>query len=249
MSDLANTYRFFVAPTMLQGEMVHIADRELAHQLGRVLRLRPDDRILLLDGQGEACEVRLTAIEREAFAGHIERRFTAGGEPPLRITLYLALLRGERFEWALQKGAELGVARFVPVHCARSLPNERTDERRLTRWRRIVREAAEQSCRGLLPEVTPPQAFSAACAESVGEQALLLWEGEAPPLGSYLRSLGATPGAVAFYSGPEGGFTEDELTCARQRGIIPVSLGPRILRAETAPLAAVAALCYEFELS
>lgn len=247
---LPNTRRFFVPPEALRDEHVRLSDPDLARQLGRVLRLAPGDHVLLLDGLGMAAEVELTAIERDGVTGTVVRREAASGEPPVHLTLYLPLMRAERFEWAVQKGVELGARRLAPTHCARSLPADRSDARRLERWRRIAREAAEQSCRGVLPEVGAVQSFEAAVESAAGaDLALLLWEGQAPHLRSVLRAYrGAWAGrAIHILSGPEGGITPDELTCARERGIIPVSLGARVLRAETAPIAATAMVLYEVE--
>lgn len=250
MMSIPNTYRFFVPPESIRGNTVVLSDAALVHQLARVLRLRPGDRVLLLDGLGSAYEVALTALERERVIGTVERQAPAPGEPSVALTLFVALLRPERFEWVLQKGTELGVSAFVPVQCARSLPADRADERKLARWRRIVREAAEQSCRGRLPALVEPQPFRPACAATAAaDLSLLLWEGEAEPLRTVLRALSPPRGdhtpSLAVLSGPEGGITPEELTTATEHGIIPVSLGPRILRAETAPIAAAAAIFYE----
>lgn len=247
MTELGNTYRFFVTPGALNGDHVRLADADLARQLARVLRLRPGDRVLLLDGLGMQYEVALTEIGREHVAGAVIRRGPAGGEPAVAVTIYLALLRAERFEWALQKSVELGAMRIVPVRFARSLPGERADERKLERWRRIVREAAEQACRGRLPELAAPLDFAAACAEAASADVrLILWEREAPALPARLRTA-PQPATIALFSGPEGGISEAELTSADAHGIMRVSLGPRILRAETAPIAALAAIFYQYE--
>jgi 16S rRNA (uracil1498-N3)-methyltransferase len=239
-----NTFRFFVPPEALAADEVRLADQGLAHQLGRVLRLGPGDRVLMLDGLGAACEVEILALARDEVRGRVLARAAAPGEPPVALAVFLPLIRPERFEWALQKCVELGAARLVPVACARSLPADRADARKLERWRRIVREAAEQSCRGRLPELEEPVPFAEACARaSAADLAVILWEREAPPLTGALRSrvaAGATPGSVAMLSGPEGGVTDEELKAAEACGIMPVSLGPRVLRAETAPIAAAA---------
>lgn len=242
---MKNTFRFFVAAAALATDQVQIDDPALAHQLGRVLRLAPGARVLLLDGQGSSCEVELTALTRTGLSGLVRTRTAASGEPPLQLTVYLALMRPERFEWALQKCVELGAARLVPVSFARSLPADRADARKLERWQRIVREAAEQSCRGILPEVSSPLSFADACAQAAtAALPLLLWEGTAPLLRERLRARLPVP-TLSLLSGPEGGITAEELTAALEHGIMPVSLGPRLLRAETAPLAAVAAIMYE----
>jgi 16S rRNA (uracil1498-N3)-methyltransferase len=244
---IANTYRFFVEPDVVATDQVQLGG-DLARQLSRVLRLRPGQRILLLDGQGMQYEVELTAIERDTAVGRILQRDPAGGEPAIALTLYLPLIRPERFEWALQKSVELGVATIVPVPFARSISAPRNDTRKLERWQRIVREAAEQACRGRLPTLVDPVDLPQACRQAaVADIAVVLWEGRAPALREHLRKH-PHPKTIAVLSGPEGGITPEELTLAHEHGIIPVSLGARILRAETAPLAALAAIFYEFDL-
>ena len=253
---IANTYRFFISPKAIQGDIIQFDDADLAHQLMKVLRLRPGDRALFLDGEGNAYTVVLTELQRTSVTARVEERTEASGEPLLHVTLYVALLRAERFEFVLQKGTELGVSAFVPVQFARSLPADRADEHKLARWRRIIREAAEQSCRGHLPLLGSPISFNTACAQATSaDLALLLWEGKAAPLRAILRqdlaqqasSKRDNPQTIALLSGPEGGITTDELTSAAEHGMMRVSLGPRILRAETAPLAAAVALFYELE--
>lgn len=251
-SHIPNTHRFFVAPAALASDEVSIHERDLAHQVGRVLRLRPGALVLLLDGAGNACTVRLTEVGRDHVAGQVEQRKQASGEPPFFLTLYVALMRAERFEWVLQKGTELGAGAFVPVVCARSFAHDRPTGQKQHRWQRIVREAAEQSCRARLPTIPPLHSFAEACAcAAAAGPAFLLWEGDGttavPSLRAAMRARQAHPPALALLSGPEGGIAPEELTIAREHGIMPVSLGPRILRAETAPIAAAAAIFYELE--
>ncbi len=264
-ADIPNTYRFFVPPDTVGGDSIVLTDAALAHQLGRVLRLRPGSRVLLLDGQGMAYVVTLTELGRERIGGHIEQRLAAGGEPRIEVTLYTGLMRPERFEWVLQKGTELGVTAFVPVLSERSLPAAQASPRKLERWQRIVREAAEQSCRGRLPRLLPPQPWEHACQQAArADLALVLWEAAnddtpAHPLRALLcppaptspdfisPQTPAAPASVAVLSGPEGGITQTELTSATGHGIMPTSLGARILRAETAPVVAAAILFYEFD--
>lgn len=254
-SAIPNTYRFFIAPDTINNDVVTITDAALIHQLRRVLRLRPGNQVLMLDGQGTCYTVVLTEMGNTRIIGQIEQQQPAQGEPAITVTLYSGLLRADRFEWVLQKGTELGVSHFVPVQWSRSQSADQINERKLTRWEKIVREAAEQSGRGRLPEVRPPQPFERACQQAAhNDLALLLWEGAADkPAPRSLRAVLRLPGAlrpaisVAILSGSEGGITAEELTTATGHGIIPVSLGPRILRAETAPIVASAALFYEFE--
>lgn len=252
MDSIANTYRFFVPPSAIDAGTIALADSTLAHQLGRVLRLGVGDTILLLDGLGTAYQVTLTTLNREHIIGEVTAQAPATGEPAVQLTLLAGLIRAERFEWLLQKGTELGVSHFVPVIWERTQPGSRPNQNKLTRWQRIIREAAEQAGRGLLPTLSAPLPFAAACEQIASvERALVLWEGNpeqpAPLLRQILRQLNHPPATIALASGPEGGLTSAELTTAYEHGMISISLGDRILRAETAPIAAAAAVFYEFE--
>ncbi|NJL04606.1 MAG: 16S rRNA (uracil(1498)-N(3))-methyltransferase [Chloroflexaceae bacterium] len=262
---ISNTYRFFVPPATLTAAQATLTDADLVHQISRVLRLHTGDQLLLLDGQGHAAVATLTQISRTAVQVQLAERMAAGGEADTDITLYVGLMRAERFEWLLQKGTEIGVATFVPVLWQRTQASEQTGARKQERWQRIIREAAEQACRGVLPTLHAPQPIAQVYATLPPDvPTLLLWEGPqtaapaaptpAPPtpsLRSTLRQLAApaplAPRQIAVLSGSEGGITPEELTAGLRRGIIPVSLGTRILRAETAPLVAAAAILYEWE--
>jgi 16S rRNA (uracil1498-N3)-methyltransferase len=243
----SNTYRFFVAPDTLQGATALLDDADLVRQIGVVLRLGPGDRIVLLDNSGAEHLAVIERIERGRIAARIEARTPATGEPRVELTLYPALIRPERFEWILQKGTELGATAFAPVVCARSLVEGGSAAKRQARWERVIREAAEQSRRGRLPALLPPQPFDAACAAQRHDLALLLWEVEGAlglrtALAAQAGTLGGVHPSIGIFSGPEGGLTPDEHRTALRHGIMPVSLGSRILRAETAPIAAAAAV-------
>lgn len=251
----SNTYRFFVAPEAIEGRAVAIDDPGLIHQLSHVLRLAPGDRITLLDNSGWEYIVALEHVDRDQVRGAIEQRRLADTEPRLKLALYVALLRGERFEWVLQKGTELGVTAFVPVVCQRSVIDDIADisGAKVERWERIVREAAEQSRRAKLPKLRPAMLFETACEHAVRRsRAFVLWEGDgATSLRALLRdqpgaAAGAAPFSISLLSGPEGGLTESELATAVMYRIGLASLGPRTLRAETAPLAAAAAVLWEY---
>lgn len=244
----SNTYRFFVTQ-QIDGDTITLDDRQLAHQLGNVLRLQPGDEVVLLDNSGWQHVVALTQLGRAQISGTVLRHSPASGEPQTRLTIYLGLMRSERFEWALQKCTELGAATFVPTQCERSAAAD-VSERKGERWSRIAREAAEQSRRGRLPMIKDTRTFADACADATQHDlALLLWEGDGvSSLRQTLRekTTHARIRTVALLSGPEGGLTDAEFQTAKAQGVIPVTLGPRTLRAETAPLAAIAAILYEF---
>jgi len=243
-------HRFFVPPEVLTHDPVMLTG-EPAHHIGRVLRMRPGDRVLLLDNAGWAYEVELTRFERNRVEGRIVRKAPAGGEPQTRITLYQALLKGHGFELVLQKGTEVGIAEFVPILCERCIMGGLADMegRRQERWEKIIRGAAEQSHRGRLPILRPPAPFAQALPQAArADLCLLPWE-EAHGLS--LRgaieahsAAGGKPRSISLFIGPEGGLSAEEVQLARGAGIQPVTLGPRILRAETAGLVAAAAILY-----
>jgi len=269
----SNTYRFFVDSGAIHGRDVLLEDSELAHQIGTVLRLRAGEKITLLDNSGWQHVVALHTVERGRVAGTVERKELAGGEPRTKLTLYVALMRPERFEWVIQKGTELGVSAFVPLICERSTiaDADELSANKLERWNRIMREAAEQSRRGKLPRLAPALFLPAACDQAAQRgTALLLWEGGGvPSLRSVLQNAerggrgvseqagdhGSPPHprtpapphpfSVALFSGPEGGFSAGEFETALRYDMIAVTLGPRTLRAETAPIVATAAILYE----
>jgi 16S rRNA (uracil1498-N3)-methyltransferase len=235
------TQRFFVPPGSIVGDEITF-DSAATHQLRNVLRLRPGARVIVLDDTGIEYEVTLTSLDRAAALGRIRAQHRSPAEPRLSLTLYQSLIKGDRFEWVLQKGTELGVSRFVPLSSQRTVSRDpERIERRRPRWERIIREAAEQSRRGRLPHLSPVTPFAEACGESVHahEVALLPWE-EASDVGlsAALRALPTEVGSIALLIGPEGGFASAEVALAREHGIRIVTLGPRILRAETAGVAA-----------
>ncbi len=233
-------HRFFVPPEWIRGGRVRFGDG-IDRQIVRVLRLRPGDGVWALDGRGRAFRVVLRQADRRGVWGEIVEEVDAlGSEPAREVILYPALIKAERFEWLLQKGTEVGVAAFRPLLTRRTVVKA-PGAQRWARWGRIVREAAEQSGRGRLPELAAPQPLTAALEKlPPGEPAAILW------VGASSRSLGETLAGwsdaprVHLFIGPEGGFAPEEVAAAREAGCAPVSVGPRILRAETAGLIAAA---------
>ena len=238
--------RFFVPPTWISGEGVRL-EGDVARRVRHVLRMSPGDEIVLLDNSGKEYRARLTRFGGNVVEATVISAGDGRGESPIQVTLYQGMLKGQRFQWVLQKGTELGIASFVPLMCHRSIPEERDSwsTTRYARWRKIVVEAAEQSGRCLLPDLGRPMSFEDAC-EAIRDSgvSVIPWEREGSVgLRSALQNL-VSP-RVNIFIGPEGGFEETEIERARSCGILPVSLGRRILRSETAGIAAVAAVLYE----
>ncbi len=239
-------YRFFLPEDCLADGKVTITGR-LIHRLRHVLRLGAGDNIIVLDNSGWEYEVELQKMGSSKVEGKVISKSLAVAEPRTKITLYQALLKGNNFEFVLQKCTEIGVMGFVPVICERCVAGE-PDSKRLNRWRNIIIEAAEQSRRGKLPTLHNPTSFTEACRTASGVS-LLPWEGEKTRrISDVLRAHHQTEEIPEFsiFIGPEGGFSPHEIEIAQSSGVEPVSLGPRILRAETAGLVTAAVTLYEF---
>jgi 16S rRNA (uracil1498-N3)-methyltransferase len=249
-------HRFFVPVTWIQDNVVTITGPQ-AHQIARVLRMRPGDLVVVLDNSGWEIETRLVAVDRDEVRGEVQHRRLAHGEPRTKITLYQAVLKSGNFEFALQKGTELGFVEFVPVIADRCVVSDlEAVEKKRRRWDWIVQEAAEQCRRGRKPALRSALLFPRACerARQSGGLSLIPWEEEdeqslrtllrTPPPG---REQHWPPFAINLFIGPEGGFTPEEIELAGRYGLRPVTMGPRILRAETAGLVAGAAILYELD--
>jgi 16S rRNA (uracil1498-N3)-methyltransferase len=237
-------HRFFIPSEWIRQDRVSLTD-EPAHQIIHVLRLKPKDHIILLDNSGWEYEVEIDQMSPGLIQGRVIGQGLGATEPSVKVTLYQALLKAEKFEFVLQKGVELGVSAFVPFVSERCVVRK-PGENKLARWRKIIQEAAEQSGRALLPALHPVVAFREA-SDSAHDASILLWEEEKSLSLSWILKgppFQALPTCNVFI-GPEGGFPPPEVACAESRGIVPVSLGHRILRAETAGLAVVVARLYE----
>jgi 16S rRNA (uracil1498-N3)-methyltransferase len=246
-------HRFFVPPEWISGSRVTLR-APVAYQIQRVLRLYEGDRILVLDNSGWEREVEIDAVQRNKVTGRVVGKRQAQGEPRAKITLYQSLLRSKKFEWVLQKGTELGVVQFVPLIASRCVVGalQGVGQKKQERWARIISEAAEQSRRGRLPNLLPAIMFDRACeqAQKLGGLLIIPWEKERTTTLKQVLHQPNSEGQERPYTlnvlvGPEGGFTEEEVALARRYGAQAVTLGPRILRAETAAVAVVAAILHE----
>lgn len=259
-------HHFFVAPALLTGmtgemgaappaELIPLP-KDIAHQVRDVLHLQAGERLILLDNSGDEIVAAIAQVGKTGvMVRPIERR-AGKSESPVRIILCQSLLKSARFEWILEKGTELGVSVFSPILTRRSMAGlAETGASKTQRWRRIIQEAAEQCGRSRLSELLPVRPLIHALNDIPrGALALMPWEEER---GVTLHDALASPRlpekppmpqiTVVLFIGPEGGLMAEEIELARSHGVQPVSLGPRILRAETAALASVANVMYELE--
>jgi 16S rRNA (uracil1498-N3)-methyltransferase len=241
-------HRFFIPPESFTGEWIEFPV-ECARQIGRVLRLKPGDQVIVLDGSGREALVELTAVGRQTARGKMQQVRRNACEPAIHLTLGLGLTQREKFEWTLQKATEAGASAFVPLITRRGLvQNHAQLEEKYSRWRRILKEAAEQSGRGILPALLPVQTFQVFIQQrSSYASGWLAWEGETSRrLWDAARTI--SPGSrAAVLIGAEGGWDGEEVRQAVQADWQPVSLGRRTLRTETAAVVATALLLAQFE--
>lgn len=253
-------HRFFITTqgqhTIVPGEAVSLSEK-LAHQVRDVLHLAVGEQLMLLDNSGDELVSVIVRSSRSEVEVEVLERRVGKSESPVHIVLCQGMLKSARFEWLLEKGTELGVSTFVPVVCHRSMSGlESAGSAKIQRWQRIIQEATEQCGRARLPELRPIRPLKHALEDiPAGALAIMPWEeARKTSLRKALRTLHPkdcqeTPATmtVILFIGPEGGLTAEEVRLAQSHGVQVVTLGQRILRAETAALAAVANVMYELE--
>lgn len=234
-----NMHRFYINAELDAQSLLALPDNVVRHV--HVLRLREGERVVLFNGNGKSYPAVLQGISKRAAQAEIYGEVAADNESPLDMTLVQAVSGGDRMDFTLQKSVELGVRRIIPVLSARSivrLEGERA-EKRVARWQEIVVAACEQSGRNVVPPVLPLRGFAEAlqCLPESDVKLLLGLNGAVS-----LRNAAAEPRKVVFMVGPEGGWTAEEEALAVAAGFQAVLLGKRVLRTETAALAAISAM-------
>jgi len=232
--------RFYHAGDLAPGQRVLLAP-PAAHHAGRVLRLRQGDGVILFNGQGGEFAAEIVRAVKHEVVVQLDQWRDVERESPLTVTLAQAVSSSEKMDFILQKSVELGVGRIQPLASARSvvrLTGERA-EKRLRHWRQVVVAACEQCGRNQVPDVAPlsPLTDWLAQAPQTGRRFML-----SPDADGDLRDFPPEGGGALLLIGPEGGFAPEESAAARRHGFVPLRLGRRILRTETAALAALAAM-------
>lgn len=239
--------RFFVSKENISADKIIITGEDVAH-IKKVLRLDCGDTLTLCDGAGADYLVRLEKLEAGSITAAIENVEKSRTEPPISVTLYQGLPKADKMELIIQKCVELGISRIVPVITERTvvrLASPKDIENKLSRWQRISMEAAKQCNRGIIPQIGKPCNLAEALKEaSLAQISVIPYENETKTgLKTVLNRKDVKTAAIVI--GPEGGFTEGEVTLAAACGVTSVSLGPRILRTETAGFAVLSVLMYE----
>lgn len=230
--------RFFTQQR-LEPESELALETSISRHLGRVLRARAGDTVTLFNGDGHNYTASVISISKDVVIVRIQQREPCHTESPVAVTLGLALSKGDRFDWAIQKATELGVSAVAPLFTERvdfPIPEDRLS-RRMAHWQQIVISACEQSGRARVPTVFAPQALASWC-ESVDAEAKYILDLEQ----DHRDQRSAPPSSLALLVGPEGGLTSSEIRMATQLGFHRLQLGPRVLRTETAPVVALSIL-------
>ena len=232
--------RFFIDYTLSVGDTAVIEGADARHIAG-ALRMTPGESLTLCDGRGTDYTCTICTVERERVTLSVEAAAPTTAEPSLAVTLYMGLPKGDKMELIIQKAVELGVTAIVPVAPGRSIVrlDQKDAAKKQTRWQKIAVEAAGQRGRGIIPTVEIPMAWKQALERLAQENTLLCYEGGGAPIGQLVTPADR---AVSLVVGPEGGFDPAEVEAVTAAGGRIATLGPRILRCETAPIAAIAVL-------
>jgi 16S rRNA (uracil1498-N3)-methyltransferase len=232
----------FYSPTKLSiGANAQLSDNAAIHAT-RVMRLNVGDTLFLFDGSGSDFECELTSLQKNAAFVTVKSSTNKQNESPLNITLLLGLSAGDRMDIGIQKAVELGVNRIIPIKTERSVVKLVDDKakKRVEHWQNVVIAACEQSGRAVLPMVEMPVTLSQFCAQNVEKNILRITLD--PLADKKLANLPKPSGEIQLLVGAEGGLSAKEIALAYAQGFIGVQLGKRILRTETAPLAAIATM-------
>lgn len=224
-------------------------DEENSNYIGKVLRMRIGEELVCVDKKGDVWLCEVNEITKKEVALNPKEKLNEQKESPVKVTLFQSVSKGERMDLTIQKSVELGVFNIVPVISERTIVKKQAiDDSKIARWQKIALEAARQSGRQIVPEIKQPVSIEKALQESGDyDLAIIPWEDENKE-SLRDRLSGMKDGSVAVFIGPEGGFSEDEIVKAKENNVYPVTLGPRILRTETAGPAVLAMLIYETEM-
>ncbi len=239
--------RFFVTKEQITPEGITIFGEDAKH-IGKVLRAKCGEEIIVCDGAGMDYQCEITAVGETVETKILSSR-SSQSEPAVEVTLFQGLPKGEKMELILQKCVELGIHTIVPVATEFSIVKlDKKEEKKIQRWQKIAEAAAKQSGRGRIPSVERVMNWKEALsAASQLDGVMIPYEKEQERgLRSFLQDFRGKR-TMGIFIGPEGGFSEQEIVTAQQAGIVPVTLGKRILRTETAGMTALAIALYELE--
>ena len=236
--------RFFITPEKMCSDVIILTGDYVQH--AKVLRLRCGENVIVCDGQGMECLCLVDDLSVDQIQLQILERRQSLSEPNVWVSVYVAFLKGDKLEHVIQKATELGASEIVVFSSNRcvSRPDDKSIKKKLDRWQKIAASAAEQSCRGIVPQVIVADSFvSALRRAATADLGIFFYENERAT--TLHMALQGPYHSVSLISGPEGGFDDAEVELAQNNGLKICTLGRRILRCETAPLCALSALMYD----
>lgn len=240
-------HKFFIDKKNILGEKLYITNNDVNH-IYKVLRLNTGDTILVCDGYGREYTSKIAEINKKEVICDIINVSDNLSEPPVKVTLFQGLPKAQKMEYIIQKSVEIGIYKIQPIITQRVVVKTEGKDitNKLERWRRISEEAAKQSNRGIIPEIQEPITFEEA-VETIRslDLSIIPYEKEKRKGLKSVLSEKLDIKNVGILIGPEGGFEEIEVDNCMKNGVIPVTLGPRILRTETAGIAALSMVLYE----
>ena len=238
-------HKFFVDTSCIEKDIITIQGDD-AHHIFRVLRLKEDDEIVVCDKNGTDYYCAIKSLSSDTVVAWILKKEISASEAPINIVLYQGVPKGDKLETVIQKCVELGAVKIVPVAMKRSVAIIKDAKKKQERMQKIANEAAKQCGRARLVEISQVMNFKEAIKDcETADLKLLPYEAETE--GKLRACLKENKNAknIAVFIGPEGGFDEGEVALARESGFTTVTLGPRIMRTETAPIACISAIMYE----
>ena len=243
-------YQFFVEPEQIGPEWTTITGPDVNH-IRNVLRMKPGEAVRISDGKGSCYDGTIDTLQSDEIIVRLTGEKMESTELPVEVVLFQGLPKSDKMEWIIQKNTELGVGAIVPVATSRAVVklDEKKADSKVKRWNGIAEAAAKQSKRTLIPEVCSVLSFKQALAESATFDVKLMPYENAEGMAFTRKCIGEIrPGAkVAVFIGPEGGFSEEEVKAASEMGFLPITLGRRILRTETAGMSVLSIISYALE--
>ncbi len=232
--------RIFTQQALTAHSSLSLAEPQ-SHYLSKVLRMQAGRELVLFNGEGGEYSAEISAVHKKYVDVNVKEFFEENRQSHLRLELAIGVSRGERMDWVLQKATELGVSKIIPLMTDRTevkLGGERADKK-MEHWQHIIISACEQCQRNLLPTLAEPQHYSEWIMQCDAELKFVLHHRDSKRLPQDKSTK-----SVALLIGPEGGLCEDEIAQAISQGFAPLTLGPRVLRTETAPIAAISLVQY-----
>lgn len=244
-------HRFYVTPNQINHDSVTISGPDVNH-IKNVLRMKQDDEIIICNGQGKDCYCIISKVSESIISADIKEELETEAELKARITLFQGIPKKDKMELIIQKAVELGVYEIIPVMTKRvvvKLEDKKKEEKKLERWQAIAEGAAKQSGRGIIPKILPVQTFKEAVNNATRLGLTIIPYENALGM-QYTKEIMGSLGkfdTIGVFIGPEGGFEDTEIEFAKANQIIPITLGKRILRTETAGLATLSMMSLMLE--